>query len=52
MKGWGISVVVGWTDKENFSARPIQLIAGRTWKGSLFGGEKVTNTGKLKHDGV
>lgn len=39
MKGWGVSVVVGWTDKHDFSARPIQLIAGRTWKGTLFGGE-------------
>ncbi|XP_041669018.1 alcohol dehydrogenase 1-like [Cheilinus undulatus] len=40
VKGWGVSVVVGWTDLHNFEARPIQLIAGRTWKGSLFGGFK------------
>ncbi|XP_067099562.1 alcohol dehydrogenase 1-like [Osmerus mordax] len=40
MKGWGVSVLVGWTDMDDFSARPIQLIAGRTWKGSLFGGFK------------
>lgn len=39
MKGWGVSVLVGWTDLYDFAARPIQLIAGRTWKGSLFGGE-------------
>uniref|UniRef100_A0A3B4UU75 Alcohol dehydrogenase 1-like n=1 Tax=Seriola dumerili TaxID=41447 RepID=A0A3B4UU75_SERDU len=38
--GWGVSVIVGWTDLEDFSARPVQLIAGRTWKGSLFGGFK------------
>lgn len=25
----------------DFSARPIQLIAGKTWKGSLFGGKLV-----------
>ncbi|XP_063068601.1 alcohol dehydrogenase 1-like [Engraulis encrasicolus] len=25
---------------DDFSARPIQLIAGKTWKGSLFGGFK------------
>ncbi|XP_063068432.1 alcohol dehydrogenase 1-like [Engraulis encrasicolus] len=37
-RGWGVSVIVGWTDMEDFSARPIQLIAGKTWKGSLFGG--------------
>ncbi|XP_041827663.1 alcohol dehydrogenase 1-like [Melanotaenia boesemani] len=40
VKGWGVSVIVGWTDLHDFAARPIQLIAGRTWKGSLFGGFK------------
>uniref|UniRef100_A0A3P8TJ18 Enoyl reductase (ER) domain-containing protein n=1 Tax=Amphiprion percula TaxID=161767 RepID=A0A3P8TJ18_AMPPE len=40
VKGWGVSVIVGWTDMHDFAARPIQLIAGRTWKGSLFGGFK------------
>uniref|UniRef100_A0AAY4AR36 Enoyl reductase (ER) domain-containing protein n=1 Tax=Denticeps clupeoides TaxID=299321 RepID=A0AAY4AR36_9TELE len=40
VKGWGVSVLVGWTDMEDFSARPIQLISGKTWKGSLFGGYK------------
>lgn len=39
VKGWGVSVLVGWTDMHDFAARPIQLIAGRTWKGSLFGGD-------------
>ncbi|XP_024126231.1 alcohol dehydrogenase 1 isoform X2 [Oryzias melastigma] len=37
---WGVSVIVGWTDRYDFAARPIQLISGRTWKGSLFGGFK------------
>ncbi|XP_030627018.1 alcohol dehydrogenase 1 isoform X2 [Chanos chanos] len=40
VKGWGVSVLVGWTDLSDFSARPIQLISGKTWKGSLFGGFK------------
>ncbi|XP_037602078.1 alcohol dehydrogenase 1-like [Sebastes umbrosus] len=40
VKGWGVSVIVGWTELEDFSARPVQLIAGRTWKGSVFGGYK------------
>ncbi|XP_068573734.1 alcohol dehydrogenase 1-like [Cebidichthys violaceus] len=40
VRGWGVSVLVGWTDKDNFAARPIQLISGRTWKGSMFGGFK------------
>ncbi|KAF7662021.1 hypothetical protein LDENG_00248180 [Lucifuga dentata] len=40
VRGWGVSVLVGWTDMADFSARPVQLISGRTWKGSLFGGFK------------
>ncbi|XP_047466965.1 alcohol dehydrogenase 1-like [Mugil cephalus] len=40
VKGWGVSVIVGWTDMHDFAARPVQLITGRTWKGSLFGGFK------------
>lgn len=35
-----MSVLVGWTDMSDFSARPIQLISGKTWKGSLFGGKQ------------
>uniref|UniRef100_A0A3Q1I0F1 Enoyl reductase (ER) domain-containing protein n=1 Tax=Anabas testudineus TaxID=64144 RepID=A0A3Q1I0F1_ANATE len=40
VEGWGVSVIVGWTDLHDFAARPVQLIAGRTWKGSFFGGFK------------
>ncbi|XP_040916532.1 alcohol dehydrogenase 1-like [Toxotes jaculatrix] len=40
VKGWGVSVIVGWTNLHDFAARPIQLITGRTWKGSMFGGFK------------
>uniref|UniRef100_A0A8C6UVR1 Enoyl reductase (ER) domain-containing protein n=1 Tax=Neogobius melanostomus TaxID=47308 RepID=A0A8C6UVR1_9GOBI len=36
----GVSVIVGWTNLHDFSARPITLISGRTWKGSFFGGFK------------
>uniref|UniRef100_A0A671WYA9 Alcohol dehydrogenase 1-like n=1 Tax=Sparus aurata TaxID=8175 RepID=A0A671WYA9_SPAAU len=38
--GWGVSVVVGWTDLHDISTRPGQLIAGRKWTGSAFGGFK------------
>ncbi|KAI3367918.1 hypothetical protein L3Q82_026743 [Scortum barcoo] len=38
--GWGVSVIVGWTDLHDISFRPVQLISGRTWKGSMFGGFK------------
>uniref|UniRef100_A0A8C5CMJ0 Alcohol dehydrogenase 8b n=1 Tax=Gadus morhua TaxID=8049 RepID=A0A8C5CMJ0_GADMO len=40
VQGWGVSVVVGWTDLHDVATRPIQLIGGRTWKGSYFGGFK------------
>ncbi|XP_032404144.1 alcohol dehydrogenase 1-like isoform X2 [Xiphophorus hellerii] len=38
--GWGVSVIAGWTDMQNFSAPPIQLMTGRKWTGTLFGGFK------------
>ncbi|KAI4803693.1 hypothetical protein KUCAC02_025348 [Chaenocephalus aceratus] len=40
VKGWGVSVIVGLNVMEDISARPLMLIAGRTWKGSAFGGFK------------
>ncbi|ROK15848.1 Alcohol dehydrogenase 1, partial [Anabarilius grahami] len=49
VKGWGVSVLVGYTDTE-FSAQPIQLMFGKTWKGTLFGGYKVKEIPKLVQD--
>ncbi|XP_042356600.1 alcohol dehydrogenase 1-like [Plectropomus leopardus] len=40
VKGWGVGVIVGWTNINDVSVRPVQLITGRTWKGSSFGGFK------------
>jgi S-(hydroxymethyl)glutathione dehydrogenase/alcohol dehydrogenase len=40
-KGWGESIIIGvagGTDK--ISTRPFQLVTGRVWKGSAFGGVK------------
>ncbi|XP_076604852.1 alcohol dehydrogenase 1-like [Chaetodon auriga] len=37
VQGWGVSVIVGFTDLQDVSVRPIQLITGRTWKGSSIG---------------
>lgn len=40
-KGWGVSVVVGVAASgEEISTRPFQLVTGRTWKGTAFGGER------------
>ncbi|XP_029973570.1 alcohol dehydrogenase 1-like [Salarias fasciatus] len=37
---WGVSVIVGWTDMYDVAIPPGHLIAGRTWKGTVFGGFK------------
>lgn len=38
-KGWGLSVIMGVASgQDKISTRPFQLITGRTWKGSSFGG--------------
>ncbi|CAM4727341.1 unnamed protein product [Leuciscus chuanchicus] len=42
VKGWGVSVMVGYTDAD-FSAKPIQLISGKTWKGTLLGGKPAVS---------
>ncbi|XP_026972765.1 alcohol dehydrogenase class-3, partial [Sagmatias obliquidens] len=40
-KGWGVSVVVGVAASgEEVATRPFQLVTGRTWKGTAFGGWK------------
>lgn len=40
-KGWGTSVVIGVAGAgEEISTRPFQLVTGRVWKGSAFGGVK------------
>lgn len=36
-KGWGTSVIIGVAGEE-ISTRPFQLVTGRVWKGSAFGG--------------
>lgn len=40
-KGWGTSIVIGVAGSgEEISTRPFQLVTGRTWKGTAFGGAK------------
>lgn len=40
-KGWGTSVIVGVAAAgKEISTRPFQLVTGRVWKGSAFGGIK------------
>ncbi len=40
-RGWGVSVVIGVADAgKEISTRPFQLVTGRVWKGTAFGGAK------------
>ena len=40
-KGWGVSTIMGVAGAgQEISTRPFQLVTGRVWKGSAFGGWK------------
>lgn len=40
-KGWGVSIIVGVAGAgQEISTRPFQLVTGRVWKGTAFGGAK------------
>lgn len=40
-RGWGTSVIIGVAEAgKEISTRPFQLVTGRTWKGTAFGGAK------------
>ncbi|SPX60268.1 alcohol dehydrogenase [Legionella feeleii] len=40
-KGWGISTIIGVAGAgQEISTRPFQLVTGRVWQGSAFGGAR------------
>jgi len=40
-RGWGVSIIVGVAGAgQEISTRPFQLVTGRVWKGTAFGGVK------------
>lgn len=40
-KGWGVSTIIGVAGAgEEIATRPFQLVTGRVWKGSAFGGAR------------
>lgn len=60
-KGWGVSTIIGVAGAgQEISTRPFQLVTGRVWKGTAFGGWKSVESvpglvgeymaGKLKVD--
>ena len=39
-KGWGVSTIIGVAGSgQEISTRPFQLVTGRVWKGTAFGGK-------------
>ena len=43
-KGWGESVIIGVAGAgQEISTRPFQLVTGRVWRGTAFGGAKGTH---------
>jgi len=43
-KGWGMSVIIGVAGAgQEIATRPFQLVTGRTWKGTAFGGQKLVS---------
>lgn len=44
-KGWGVSTIIGVAAAgQEISTRPFQLVTGRTWKGTAFGGWKSVDS--------
>jgi S-(hydroxymethyl)glutathione dehydrogenase/alcohol dehydrogenase len=40
-RGWGVSVIIGVAGAgQEIKTRPFQLVTGRVWKGTAFGGAK------------
>jgi S-(hydroxymethyl)glutathione dehydrogenase/alcohol dehydrogenase len=40
-RGWGVSVIIGVAGAgQEISTRPFQLVTGRIWKGTAFGGAR------------
>ena len=47
-KGWGESVIIGVAGAgQEISTRPFQLVTGRVWRGSAFGGARAQRVAEL-----
>ncbi len=43
-KGWGVATIIGVAGAgQEISTRPFQLVTGRVWKGTAFGGDILLN---------
>ena len=44
-KGWGVSTIIGVAAAgQEIATRPFQLVTGRVWKGTAFGGQTMCTT--------
>jgi S-(hydroxymethyl)glutathione dehydrogenase/alcohol dehydrogenase len=40
-RGWGVSIIIGVAEAgQEIATRPFQLVTGRVWKGTAFGGAR------------
>lgn len=52
-KGWGESVIIGVAGAgQEISTRPFQLVTGRVWRGSAFGGARAQRAAELCREGA
>lgn len=49
-KGWGESVIIGVAGAgQEISTRPFQLVTGRVWRGTAFGGDAAAANKLFEH---
>lgn len=49
-KGWGESVIIGVAGAgQEISTRPFQLVTGRVWRGTAFGGDSAAANKLFEH---
>lgn len=49
-KGWGESVIIGVAGAgQEISTRPFQLVTGRVWRGTAFGGDATAAKKVFEH---
>ncbi len=53
-KGWGESIIIGVAaaGRAEIATRPFQLVTGRVWKGTAFGGAAVAPTCRRSSTGT
>jgi S-(hydroxymethyl)glutathione dehydrogenase/alcohol dehydrogenase len=51
-RGWGESIIIGVAGSgQEIATRPFQLVTGRVWRGTAFGGARGRSDRRLVHAG-